>query len=200
MFDSRTSLLWSSVEMDQSKQFTAKQLWDKVAATPQKTTVLVTGQYSSHFRSLPSDGRVYIIQDPRRPWVHHVTHANGAYTRIDDKNPRIHVTVRLIRNGKKHSLQNKYAQKPKQRQIEECIPTATELSAGELPIQMIDLKRVMQITSFRKSFIYEQMGIDFPMPIRLGNSRRSAARWVQSEVVAWVNALIAKRTATSTNK
>ena len=185
--------------MDQSKQFTAKQLWDKVAATPQKTTVLVTGQYASQFRSLPNDGRTYIIQDPRRPWVHHVTHSNGAYTRIDDKNPRIHVAVRVIRNGKKQPVQSKYAPKPKMRQIEECLVTATELSAGALPIQMIDLKRVMQITSFRKSFIYEQMGIDFPIPIRLGNSRRAAARWVQSEVVAWVNALVAKRTATSTN-
>ena len=186
--------------MDQSKQFTAKQLWDKVAATTQKTTVLVTGQYASQFRSLPNDGRVYIIQDPRRPWVHHVTHANGAYSRLDDKNPRIHVAVQVIRNGKKHAVQCKYAPMPKQRQIGECMVIATELSAGALPIQMIDLKRVMQITSFRKSFIYEQMGIDFPIPIRLGSSRRSAARWVQSEVVAWVNALVTKRPATSTNK
>lgn len=179
--------------MDQSNKFTSQQLWDKVAATPQKTTVLVTGQYAAQFRSLPNDGRVYIIQDHRRPWVHHVTHANGTYTRIDDKNTRIHVATQVIRNGKKFTMPSRYGPKPKKRQIEEIMATATELSAGALPIQMIELKRVMQITSFRKSFIYEQMGIDFPMPIRLGNSRRSAVRWLQSEVVSWVQALADKR-------
>jgi predicted DNA-binding transcriptional regulator AlpA len=179
--------------MDQSKQFTAKQLWDKVAATPQKTTVLVTGQYASQFRSLPNDGRVYIIQDHRRPWVHHVTHANGAYSRIDDKNPRIHVAVRVICKGKKSTLPSRYEPKPKQRQIEELQTSASEKGSGALPIRLIDIKRVMSITGFKKSFLYEQASVGFPLPIRLGSSRRAAARWVESEIIQWVEVLMSKR-------
>lgn len=179
--------------MDQSKQYTAKQLWDKVAATPQKTTVLVTGQYASQFRSLPNDGRTYIIQDPRRPWVHQVTHSNGAYTRIDDKNPRVHVAVRVIRNGKKQSVECKYAPKPKQRQIDELQISATEVGSSPLPIRLIDIKRVMNITGFKKSFLYEQASVGFPLPIRLGSSRRAAARWVESEIIQWVEVLMSKR-------
>lgn len=158
-----------------------------------KTTVYVSKEFADKFRSPPKDGRVFIVQDARRPWVHHVTHANGKYSRFDAKNSRIPVSIRIICDGKKHSLQSKYAPSLKPRCIEKCKAAVTDLSVGELPIQMIDLNRVMAITGFKKSYIYAQISVDFPSPIRLGNSRRSAARWILSEVVSWVKSLADKR-------
>jgi predicted DNA-binding transcriptional regulator AlpA len=47
-----------------------------------------------------------------------------------------------------------------------------------------NLQRMRLICGFKKSFIYERE--DFPRPIRLGTSQRSAVRWIEHEVVEWV--------------
>ena len=36
---------------------------------------------------------------------------------------------------------------------------------------------------------------DFPAPVRLGTSRRSAARWIESEVIRWATDLASNRLA-----
>nr|WP_282598179.1 AlpA family phage regulatory protein [Acidovorax sp. JG5] len=58
-------------------------------------------------------------------------------------------------------------------------------------IRLIGIERVMAIVGFQKSFIYAQP--DFPEPVRLGPSRRSAVRWVEAEVLAWCEKLISRR-------
>lgn len=158
-----------------------------------KTTVYVSKEFADKFRSPPKDGRVYIVQDVRRPWVHHVTHANGTYSRFDAKNPHVQVEVQVIRNGKKITFPSRYEPKPKRRQHEELQTTATEVGSGTLPIRLIGIKRVMDITGFKKSFLHERASVDFPLPIRLGTSRRAAARYVESEILQWVDALMSKR-------
>ena len=158
-----------------------------------KTTVYVSKEFADKFRSPPKDGRVYIVQDVRRPWVHHVTLANGTYSRFDAKNPHIQVDVQVIRNGKKISSPSRYEPMPKRRQHEELQTTATEVGGGTLPIRLIGIKRVMDITGFKKSFLHDRCSVDFPHPIRLGTSRRAAARYVESEIIQWVEAHMSKR-------
>lgn len=50
----------------------AKRLNAIVQTAPEKCMVLVTAENAHHFKTVPQDGRTYIVQDPRRPWVHHV--------------------------------------------------------------------------------------------------------------------------------
>ena len=49
----------------------------------------------------------------------------------------------------------------------------------------------MSIIGFAKSFIYAQP--DFPEAVRWGHSRRSAVRWVESEILAWCEKHMARR-------
>ena len=58
-------------------------------------------------------------------------------------------------------------------------------------VSLIDIQRVMRISGFGRSFIHAHPS--FPAPVRLGTSRRAASRWIESEVVRWVNDLAAQR-------
>jgi prophage regulatory protein len=49
--------------------------------------------------------------------------------------------------------------------------------------------RVCEITGLKRSALYERIGRgEFPKPVRIGSA---AVRWVESEVVAWVELQIA---------
>lgn len=173
----------------------------KVAASPLNTIVLVMAQYANHFRSVPQDGRTYCVQDQRRPWVNHITYPDGKYRRVDERNAKFwSVTTSVTRNGKRVELHSYSTKKTAMRLagLTSSDATSTTTETHPLDVCLVDLHRVMAITGFKKSFIYEQISVDFPSPIRLGNSRRSAARWVQSEVVAWVQTQIDKRTPQNT--
>ena len=53
--------------------------------------------------------------------------------------------------------------------------------------RLIKLDQVEALTGFKKSYLYShiQSG-DFPNPVHIGRS----ARWVESEVLAWVENMI----------
>lgn len=68
---------------------------------------------------------------------------------------------------------------------------------NQTSIRLLCLLAVIDITSLSKSSIY---GIeDFPKPIKIRGSAATAqggARWVESEVIAWMNSRIELRDAT----
>jgi len=178
------------------KRDEANRLKAIVQAAPEKCMVLVTAENAHHFKTVPQDGRTYFVQDPRRPWVYHVTYPSGESIRMDDRKPPPNwcITTSALRNDEKRIQRHKrHAKKGASR-------TADKLSVG-LTIQrqtddppvvcLIDINRVMRICGFKKSFIYEQL--DFPTPVRFGTSRRSSVRWVESEIIFWVNELTSKR-------
>lgn len=62
------------------------------------------------------------------------------------------------------------------------------------PAYFLTLKQVIEMTSFKKSFIHKAIADKtFPAPVRLGTSRRSASRFVAAEVYAWMESLIEGR-------
>jgi len=171
-----------------------------VKAAPKNCMVLVSPEFAHHYKTVPKDGRTYIVQDPRRPHVQHWTYPDGTYACIGKetrpfKVPGLPLTF--------HAKQVKGLRRNKNI----LSRTADEFS-DDLPVQrqsddppvvcLIDIKRVIRICGFKKSFIYEQ--IDFPAPVRLGTSRRSSVRWIESEVVQWVSDLAAKRITSPPNK
>lgn len=165
-----------------------------IQSAPAGSYVFVTQQYAEYFTAPPSDGRTYVVEDPRRPHVFHFTYPDGRYKCIDDKSQLTVGGIPIVihpkrvfysdrKNGKRTRLAHKVCAK------------ATVVRQDDTPpeIRLIDIHRVMRITGFKKSFIYEQP--DFPEPVRLGTSRRSSVRWLESEIFQWVNALLTKRKA-----
>lgn len=150
-----------------------------------RATVYVTKDHAPAFRKPPRDGNVYIVEDPKRPGVLHWTDRQGNYRCLTNPPACLHITVgpNKVRGA---------AGKPKKqaRRIEH-LPAHAPLIAvppsDPLPIRLINLERVIQITGFSKSFLYEQA--DFPRPVKLGKSKRAAVRWSEAEVVAWVQRL-----------
>jgi len=156
-------------------------------------TVLVGAEYAKHFTAPPSDGRTYVVEDPRRPDVLHFTYPDGSYKCVDGKSPPTVGGIPIVihpkrvfysdrKNGKRTRLAHKVCAK------------ATVVRQDDTPpeIRLIDLHRVMRITGFKKSFIYAQQP-NFPEPVRLGTSRRSSVRWIEAEVLGWVRNLMSKR-------
>lgn len=152
-----------------------------------RATVYVPREYAKHFRRPPHDGNVYIVEDPTRPGVLHWTDREGRYTRTSDADPwAITVGPKKVQGAKR----------PKQsaRRIEHLpatVPLMSVPDADPVPVRLIKLERVMQITGFGKSFLYEQA--DFPPPVKLGKAKRAAVRWNEAEVIAWVNNLLSQR-------
>ena len=154
--------------------------------------VWVGPEYAKHFKPAPQDGRTYVVQDPRRPHLCHWTYPDGRYECVNTNSPpKVGFAnfatnpKRLVPgdrgNGKRTRLVHKVSAKAKVVRQDDTPPS----------ICLIDIHRVMRITGFKKSFIYEQ--VDFPEPVRLGTSRRSSVRWVESEIYQWVSALLSKR-------
>jgi predicted DNA-binding transcriptional regulator AlpA len=169
-----------------------------VVAQTKPSMIFVGKEYAHLTDSLRAPGRTIVTEDPRRNWLSHVNHANGRYTKRDEKNPQIQVSTCVIRNGTKAYIPIKYAAKPLPRQIEELKMRVSEVDHGTLPV-LINLQKVIQLTGFQKSYLYEQQTLsNFPRPIRFGTSRRAASRWLLTDVLAWVQTQIDKRTPQNT--
>lgn len=153
-----------------------------------RTTVYVPREYAQHFRRPPHDGNVYVVEDLTHRGLVHWTGRDGRYIRMSDADPwRVTVGPKKVKGARKPT-------KKPARRVEHLAATALLQSVPDtdpVPIRLIKLERVMQITGFGKSFLYEQA--DFPKPIKLGTAKRAAARWSEAEVVAWVNNLLSKR-------
>lgn len=170
----------------------AARLKTAVQHAPVGCVVYVTKQYARHFTAPPRDGRTYLVEDPLRDGVHHLSLPDGTYKCMEKcvypyKVPGLPLT--------RHEKRVK-GKKPKKKSSRVAKDFSTEInvhatSDASPAISLIDIHRVMRICGFRKSFIYEQA--DFPVPVKLGESRRSPVRWVENEVVAWVYALASKR-------
>jgi predicted DNA-binding transcriptional regulator AlpA len=157
--------------------------------------IFIGADYAQHFKSVPKDGHTYIVEDPLRKHVHHWTRPDGSYERIEKRAyPYKAAGLPLTFHEKK--VKGKRAKKNGLRVASDFGTGVAVRGAADAPpsICLIDIHRVMRITGFKKSFIYEQ--VDFPQPVRLGTSRRSSVRWVEVEIFAWVNALMSKRSNT----
>ena len=171
----------------------ASRLKATVQASAESSMVLVTAEFATQFRSIPTDGRTNMVQDPKRNWVYHLTYPDGKYESWDTKIPRA-VAPGLAITFRGKQVQYLGHKNKKQPRIAAAISEgATIKRQTDSPpeVCLIDINRVIKICGFKKSFIYEQPG--FPEPIRLGTSRRSSVRWIESEIVQWVNELVAKR-------
>lgn len=170
----------------------ADRLKARLRALPQSCTVLVGASHASHFKPVPKDGRAYIVQDPMRPWVHHWTRHDGTHVVLDKKQSqrcpgftgKVSVHVKDL-TGKARKKAPRYSTL-----LTVGIPIERE-PEDPPAIRLIGIERVMAIVGFQKSFIYAQP--DFPEAVRLGTSRRSAVRWVEAEVLAWCDRLMARR-------
>ena len=153
--------------------------------------VWVGPEYAKHFKQPPNDGRTYIVQDPHNPHLCHWTHPDGKYEcRNTNSVPKVGASKSTT--GAKRIFRRDRANNKGKRVASEFGSNAiVRPHDAPLSICLIDIHRVMRITGFKKSFIYEQ--VDFPEPVRLGTSRRSSVRWVESEIYQWVSALLSKR-------
>ncbi len=170
----------------------ASSVTSTLAAIPKGSLVIVNAANAKHFKPVPKDGHTYVVQDPDRLWVHHMVHIDGKHVILDKKQPPTcpgysgKVTVRT------KDLIGKAKKKAPRHSTKLTVGVPVVRASDEPPvIQLIDIERVKSIVGFQKSFIYAQP--DFPEPVRLGSSRRSAVRWVASEVELWVQKLMAKR-------
>lgn len=69
--------------------------------------------------------------------------------------------------------------------------------ADTVPI-LIPRRRVPQITGLERSTLYERIKRgDFPKPVTIGSS---AVRWIESEVIGWVQQQIAESRTTAPSK
>lgn len=170
----------------------ARRHWEAVNAAPKDCLVYVTASHAKHFQSLPRDGHTYLVQDPYTASVMHCTKPDGSYTRLDTRNTGSaqvgNVLVQVNVKGKPRLSRKKGA-----RVVDSSIlmSSTTAFAADAPSICLIDINRVMRISGFKRSFIYDQPG--FPKPVSLGASRRSASRWVEAEVIAWATALAETR-------
>ncbi len=163
-----------------------------LAAMPKDSLVFVSATFAKHFKPAPKDGHTYVVQDPDRLWIHHMTQPSGKHVLMDKKQPphcpgysgKVEVRTKYLNGAPK--------KKAPRHSTKLTIGVPVERASDDPPvIQLIDIERVMSIVGFQKSFIYAQP--DFPEPVRLGSSRRAAVRWVASEVELWVQKLMAKR-------
>ena len=175
----------------------AERLKASLRAWPQPCTVLVSTSHAKHFKPAPQDGHSYIVQDPARPWVHHWTRRDSTHIVLDKKQSQAcpgfsgKVTVRT------KDLTGKAKKKAPRYSTLLTVGVPIEREPDDPPtIRLIGIDRVKAIVGFEKSFIYAQP--DFPEAVRLGTSRRSAVRWVESEVLAWCNKLMARRSTART--
>lgn len=172
----------------------ARRLSAAIRTAGQNLMVLVGKEHAPHFKAVPKDGNTYIVQDPLHPGVHHMTRADGSYVRLDGKyvaaNADAPTTVRVDVHIK--GCARKVAKKAHRLASQISANVAMRRQLDTPPeISLIDIHRVMRISGFGRSFIHAHPS--FPAPVRLGTSRRAASRWIESEVIRWVNDLAAQR-------
>lgn len=179
-----------------TQKLTSAALREVVARFEAPCTVLVSSEFSSFFKPVPKDGRTYIVQDGLKPSVHHLVLPDGSHAVLDGKSVpacpgfsgKVSVHVKDL-SGKAKKKSPRYSTRL-------TLGTPVEQAPDTPPaIQLIGLERVIEMVGFQKSFIYSQP--DFPRPIRLGSTRRAAARWVAHEVECWVRKQMAKRGTTA---
>lgn len=177
----------------------ALRLRTAIQESPVGTTVYVSKKYAAYYATPPDDGHTYAVQDPLRKNVCHWTFPDGTYECHDatgqiGKAPISIVTVRKKKvkpaDGWKPSKQRLARQLTKGKVIKRQSDAPPEIC-------LIDIERVMRITGYGKSFIYDRK--DFPQPVKLGESQRSSVRWIESEVIEWVQTLANKRAASVAN-
>ena len=182
--------------MQVCKRKEGERLKTAIRAVGRGCMVLVGKDQAHHFQQVERDGNTYVVQDPRHEGVYHLTRADGTYVRLDSKRsdqmsgaaPTVKVEVHV--KGRSRTIKKKVIRLADQ--LNTAIPVRAQLE--DTPsVCLIDINRVMRICGFKKSFIYEQP--DFPAPVRLGTSRRSAARWIESEVIRWATDLASNRLA-----
>lgn len=180
--------------MEIAKRTAENRLRATIAAASDSSYVYVAKQYTPLLKSIPRDGRIYVVEDPRSAHVCHLTYPDGRYVRMDSqsstKQPGQPHSVKVeIRTKSPNGKPKKHAHRLAERFT---VGVKIQRQSEDSPsICLIDIHRVMRICGFKKSFIYEQF--DFPKPVRLGASQRSSVRWVESEVVNWVAALTSQR-------
>ena len=175
-----------------TQKLTSAALRKVIARFDAPCTVLVSSELSSFFKPVPKDGRTYIVQDGLKPSIHHLVRPDGLHDVLDKKptqscpgySGKVSVHVKDL-SGKAKKKSPRYSTL-----LTVGVPIESE-PEDPPAIRLIGIERVMAIVGFQKSFIYAQP--DFPEPVRLGPSRRSAVRWVEAEVLAWCEKLISRR-------
>jgi predicted DNA-binding transcriptional regulator AlpA len=175
-----------------TKHLEAQYLYASIRAAGNNLMVMVSKEYTQHFKSVPKDGNTYIVQDPLHPRVHHMTRADGSYVRLDGKQVSNGLASTVKLDIRIKGRPRKVGKKPFRLVSQISSDVAIHQQPDSPPeISLIDINRVMRISGFGRSFIHAHPS--FPAPVRLGTSRRAASRWIESEVVRWVKDLTAQR-------
>ena len=183
-----------------NKSSEASRLKTAIQRTPKDCVVLVAKEYARYFAVPPRDGRTYVVEDPHRKGVHHWTYPDGAYSCHEKitypyKVPGLPLTHYGKRVKCKPTMKKKGS-----RVASDYAAGVLVQGASEVPpaISLIDINRVMRITGFKTSFIYERA--DFPQPVKLGETPRSPVRWIEAEILSWCDALVSKRNTSAVSK
>ena len=177
----------SQLSPRQSKAEVSEAIGQAISKLDDSAIVYVPHHLASHFQKQRQDQHIYCIRNERRPWLVHVGGPGIQYT-IDERTPKFQ--VRQYADGK--HIEPKYGPKTKPHQVDKA-KSFLNANQDPLPIRLIGIKRVEQITGFGKSYIYENCGGSFPQRISFGSSKRAAARWVEAEVVEWAKQQAATR-------
>jgi predicted DNA-binding transcriptional regulator AlpA len=167
--------------------------------------VYISERHSAHFdyrrESSLVRGRQCYAHDQTNPRVIHYWDQTGRYERqqLSDFEQKLRLATANANSenhGKRsHGLRQKTTSWPANHPMRHRVLAKTrrieQLAQRGETLRLIQLKEVCLVTGFGKTFIYDSK--DFPKPVKLGDSRRAAARWVESEVVAWVQALMSNR-------
>ena len=182
-----------------NKSSEASRLKSNIQRTPKDYVVYVAKEHARHFAVPPSDGHIYVVEDPRRRGVLHWTHPDGTYACHEKRTYPYKVPgLPLTHYGKR--VKSKPTKRKGSRFARDFGMGANVQGASDAPpvISLIDINRVMRITGFKTSFIYERA--DFPKPVKLGETPRSPVRWLESEVFAWCETLLSKRDTNTLSK
>lgn len=162
-------------------------------AAPENCMVWVSAKHAKYFNPVPKDQRTYIIEDPRRRGLLHWNFPDGTYECKEDITYPYKVPGLPLTFHQKRVKGQGFRKTKRPRVAEEFNNVSTFQHQTDDPpvVCLIDINRVIRICGFKKSFIYEQVG--FPQPVRLGVSKRSSVRWVEAEVIQWVQDMIQAR-------
>ncbi len=142
----------------------------------------------------------YFGVDKINPNVLHQINATGKYERIV-VSEKFKITRRVTHYTGQQWVQYQQRQTqshPKHHKKKHGARHVAQLGNTPTKKSLISLKKVIDIVGFNKTFIYSRVDLNqFPQPVKLGNSRRAASRWVEEEVMAWVENLISNRTSTT---
>jgi len=177
----------------------AARLETAVLQSPIGITVYVAEMYAAYYTTPPRSGRTYCVRDQLRKNVCHWTFPDGTYECHDAAGQIGKAPISIVTVRKKKVKPADDWKPSKQRLARQFTKGKAIKGQSDAPpeICLIDIERVMRITGYGKSFIYDRK--DFPQPVKLGESQRSSVRWIESEVIEWVQNLANKRAASVAN-